>query len=98
MVTTDKYSITDKALSNTKNHIERFDNYFQKKLANINDYLTEKYENYQINDMHLSYNVFFRRLSGNMEEKKRKYDIDDSETDEEFFERLRKRQKDIKKN
>lgn len=40
---------------------------------------------------------FLRRLSGNIEEKKSKYDIDDSETDEEFFERLRKRQKDIKR-
>lgn len=32
-----------------------------------------------------------------MEEKKSKYTIDDSETDEEFFERLRKRQKDVKR-
>lgn len=66
MVTTDKYNYylkpNDKALSNTRNHIEEFDDFLQDRLANINDCLAEKYENYQINDRHLSYNDFFKEI------------------------------------
>lgn len=70
--------------------IKEFDDLLQDRLANINNRLAEKYENYQINDRHLSYNEFLRRLSENMEEKKKKHDIDDSETMDELCKRLKK--------